>query len=113
MAVLLADRQLGVRTRGTPVLDAYGDETTGPPGALRGPWPGRAQPHTDDTWLLAVDPRAGLLLVGDIVAEPATGASWTVLTADELRNAEDPELTYVRVTARPRAADGTRPEGHP
>ncbi|AUY50461.1 hypothetical protein [Streptomyces sp. CB01881] len=112
MAVLLAARQLGVRTRGMPVLDAYGDETTGPPGELRGPWPGRAQPHTDGTWLLAVDPRAGLLLAGDIVAEPATGAEWTVLAADELRNAVDPALTYVRVTARPRVAGGTRPEGH-
>lgn len=34
MAVLLADRQLGVRTRGLPILDAYGDEATGPPGDL-------------------------------------------------------------------------------
>ncbi|WP_406205295.1 hypothetical protein OH807_30600 [Kitasatospora sp. NBC_01560] len=113
MAVLLADRQLGVRTRGVPVLDAYGDEMTGPPGDLRGPWPGRAQPHSDGTWLLAVDPRAGALLVGDIVVEPATGAEWTVLVADQLQNAQDPGVSYVRVTARPRAAAGTRPEGHP
>ncbi|MFJ1706844.1 hypothetical protein [Kitasatospora sp. NPDC088346] len=113
MAVLLADRQLGVRTRGTPVLDAYGDEATSPLGALRGPWPGRAQPHTDGTWLLALDPQVGALLVGDIVVESATGAEWTVLTADELHSTADPTLAYVRVMARPRAAGGTRPEGHP
>ncbi|MFB8235535.1 hypothetical protein ACFC58_03195 [Kitasatospora purpeofusca] len=113
MAVLLADRQLGVRTRGLPVLDAHGAETTNPPGGLRGPWPGRAQPQPDGTWHLAVDPRAGTLLVGDLVVEPATGAEWTVLLADQMQNTDDPTLTYLRVTARPRAADGTRPEGHP
>ncbi|WP_327074435.1 hypothetical protein OG196_31845 [Kitasatospora purpeofusca] len=80
---------------------------------LLGPWPGRAQPQPDGTWHLALDPRAGVLLVGDLVAEPATGTEWTVLVADQMQNTEDPALSYVRVTARLRAGAGTRPEGHP
>ncbi|WP_371517676.1 hypothetical protein [Kitasatospora sp. NBC_01300] len=113
MAVLLADRQLGVRTRGTPVLDVHGAEMTGPLGPLRGPWPGRAMPQTDGTWHLALDRQAGTLLVGDVVAEPATGTEWTVLAADEVTSASDPTLGYVRVKARARTSNGTRPEGHP
>ncbi|GAA2746161.1 hypothetical protein [Kitasatospora cinereorecta] len=113
MAVHLADRQLGARTRGLPVLDAYGDEMTGPLGDLRGPWPGRAQPQPDGTWHLALDPRVGTLLVGDLVVEPASGTEWTVLVADELKNTADPGLNYVRVTGRLRTAGGTRAEGHP
>ncbi|ROR42954.1 hypothetical protein [Kitasatospora cineracea] len=113
MGVLLADRQLGVRTRGAPGLDAHGAEVTGPPGPLRGPWPGRALPQPDGTWHLALDPQAGTLLVGDLVVEPATGKEWTVTAADDLVHAADPALAYVRVTARSRQAGGTRAEGHP
>ncbi|MGX4733175.1 hypothetical protein [Kitasatospora griseola] len=112
MGVVLADRQLGVRTRGAPGLDAHGAEVTGPPGPLRGPWPGRAVPQPDGTWHLALDPRAGALLVGDLVVEPATGEEWTVIAADELVSAVDPALNYVRAVARPRAAGGTRADGH-
>ncbi len=113
MAVLLADRQLGVRTRGVPVLDSHGAEVTGPLGPLRGPWPGRAVPQPDGTWHLALDVQAGTLLVGDVVVEPSTGTEWTVLAADQLANTDDPALAYVRIKARARVLDGTRPEGHP
>ncbi|MFJ4189436.1 hypothetical protein [Kitasatospora sp. NPDC089509] len=86
---------------------------TGPLGPLRGPWPGRAVPQPDGTWHLALDAQAGTLLVGDIVVEPAVGAEWTVLAADQLASTVDPALAYVRVRARSRTANGTRPEGHP
>lgn len=86
---------------------------TGQLGPLLGPWPGRAVPQADGSWHLSLDPQAGALLVGDVVVEPSTGSEWTVLAADELRNAADPSLGYVRVNARPRISGGTRPEGHP
>lgn len=118
MAVLLPNRSLGVRRAVTAALDAHGDRSAPSWGAMAGPWAGRAEEEPDAaemgatggrTWVLALDPAAWPLTQGDLVAEPATGATWLVITADLLANNADPAIDYIRVEAHARTGTATRP----
>lgn len=117
MAVLMADRQLGVRHRGAAVTDAHGDRVGGDWGALAGPWPGRAAEGPDvppglpggRRWVLAVDPAAWIVLQGDMVVDVDSGQEWLVLSADLLSNTVIGDVDYIRIEAHLRTADGTKP----
>ncbi|MEW9530766.1 hypothetical protein [Microbispora sp. NPDC049125] len=117
MAVLLADRALGVRRRGPANLDAHGDRVGGAWGPVTGPWPGRAAEGPDvppgqiggRAWVLAVDPRAWPIAQNDLVVDTGSGQEWLVTSADLLTNTADPTVTYIRVTGHLRTAAGTRP----
>jgi hypothetical protein len=119
MAVLLANRSLGVRHRTVAGQDEHGYVYTSGWGALVGPWPGRAEEGPDApigeiggrTWVLAVDPQAWPVEQGDLVVEVVNGepvTTWLVLSADLLRNNADARVDYVRIKAHLRT-DGTRP----
>lgn len=124
MAVLLADRQLGVRARVLAPVDAHGDRFPASWGPLQGPWPGRAMegPDTpegqagDRTWRLAVDPMAWPLHQGDLVEEIAWDGAvvrrWLVMSADLIHHSWYAEVNYVRVEGNAHAGDtvgGTSP----
>jgi hypothetical protein len=124
VAVLLADRLLGVRARIPGAVDAHGDRYAASWAPLRGPWPGRAMegPDTppgqvgDRTWRLAVDPAGWPLAQGDLVeeadADGVTVQSWLVLSADLMTHTVDDMIDYIRVEAHARTGDAageTRP----
>lgn len=118
MAVLLANRSLGVRHRAAGAPDAHGEPQAASWAAMGGPWPGRAEEGPDvaemgaaggRTWVLAVDPAAWPLHQGDLVVEPSTGATWLVTTADLLTNNASPDIDYIRVEAHARTGASTRP----
>lgn len=116
MAVLLANRSLGVRSR-TTGTDAHGYRSGPSWGSLRGPWPGRAEQGPDApidqpggrTWVLAVDPRAWPVYQGDLVEDPVTGMGWLVISADLLANNADDSINYIRVEAHGRISAETYP----
>lgn len=107
MAVLLADRSLGVRRATRSVPDAHGYEvpTAGP---LDGPWPGRAEERADGSWVLALDPEAWPVAPDDTVEEPGSGEQWTVTSADLLEHKVDDAVSYIRCEAL-RRTTGTVP----
>lgn len=117
MAVLLADRFLGVRRQTLPVADAHGDLPGGAWAALSGPWPGRAEEGDDvpageiggRVWLMGVDPRGWPVRRGDLIVDPGEGMEWLVTTARLICNNADPVVDYVRVEAHLREGDSTRP----
>ncbi|MFF4777536.1 hypothetical protein ACFY05_32235 [Microtetraspora fusca] len=116
MSVLLPDRQLGVRRREAPAVDAHGDAVGGGWGGLLGPWPGRAEESGDvpaglpggRTWVLALDPAAWPVHQNDLVEDPRARMQWLVTSADLLKHNADPAIDYIRVEAHLRDA-GTRP----
>lgn len=117
MTVLLPERALGVRTQAV-VTDTHGHRLSGSWGALRGPWPGRAEQGADvaplrgpggRTWVLALDPRAWPVRPGDLVEDPGSGERWLVTSADLLTHNADPAIDYVRVEAHTHTASGTLP----
>lgn len=116
MAVLLADRLLGVRYRELAATDGHGDVYAQSWGALAGPWPGRGMEGPDvpvgqpggRSWVLAVDPEAWPLAQGDMVVEILSDAvvrRWLVTSADLLHHSVDPSVNYVRVEAHARTGD--------
>lgn len=121
MAVLLADRVLGVRAQQAGARDAHGDVFPAGWGPLRGPWPGRARegPDTprgqesDRTWRLAVDPAAWPLYQGDLVVQVAGDgtetAAFLVTSADLITHSVDPAVDYIRVEANRHTEAGTSP----
>lgn len=98
MAVQLPNCALAVRPR-AEVLDEHGFPMPGEAAALRGPWPGRKAEDAAGRWSLALDPAAWPIDEHTIVVEPATGAEWTVLTADLLTHNVVSIVDYVKVTA--------------
>lgn len=118
MAVLLADRRLGVRRRGPGTVGAHGDRVPGGYGPVLGPMPGRAEEGPDvpegqtggRTWTLAVDPGLWPVTPGDLVVDAVTGQEWLVTSADLLKNNADSAVDYVAVRAHAHTgAGGTRP----
>lgn len=116
MAVLVANRSLGLRRRTAAGVDGHGDPVGFTWGAMAGPWPGRAEELPDAemggvggrTWVLALDPAAWPVQQGDMAVDPATSQEWLVTSADLLRNNADPSVDYIRVEAHARVG-GTRP----
>lgn len=118
MAVLMANRRLGVRRRGAGGRGAHGDPVPGALGALLGPWPGRGEESGDvpagqvggRTWELGVDLAAWPLQPDDVVVDVDSGQEWLVTSADLLNNNADASIDYVLVRAHLRqGAAGTRP----
>ncbi|GIH95430.1 hypothetical protein ACFFMN_22970 [Planobispora siamensis] len=117
MAVLLADRMLGVRRRSGGAVGSHGERAGYTWAALAGPWPGRAEEGPDAaigatggrTWVLALDPAAWPVAQGDLVAEPASGLEWLVTSADLMKHNAHPDVDYVRVEAHARTQAATRP----
>jgi hypothetical protein len=118
VAVLLANRRLGVRRRTGGGVGQHGDPVTGVLGPLEGPWPGRGEESGDvpagqvggRTWELAVDVAAWPLAPQDVVVDADTGQEWLVVSADLLTNNADPAVDYVTVRGHARqGAAGTRP----
>lgn len=116
MAVLLPDRLLGVRPK-VLTVDAHGYSSGSSWGALKGPWPGRAEQRPDvpvgqpggRTWVLALDPAAWPVLQGDLIADSGDGSRWLVTSADLLTNNADGAIDYVRIEAHTYATAGTAP----
>jgi hypothetical protein len=116
MAVLLADRTLGVRRHSTSGVDGHGARTGVSWGALQGPWPGRAEQGPDEAmhapggraWVIGVDDRAWPITQGDMIVDTVSGEQWLVTSADLLRNTADPSVDYIRVQAHTRDG-GTYP----
>jgi hypothetical protein len=110
MGVLMADRQLGIVRREYGAADAHGDvAVVEGRGTLQGPWPGRARQESDGTWTLAVDAKAWPVAQRDLITDPYSGDEWTVTSATLLRNALDPVVDYVRITAAGRTGTDTTP----
>ncbi|MBG0818745.1 hypothetical protein [Planomonospora sp. ID82291] len=107
MAVLAADRNLGVRRR-TRGVDGYGTPTAGTLGPLTAPKPGRIVSHPDidgdletgpGTWVLALDPGLWPIGYGDQVVEGGQQRTWTVTRASLRASQFDSAIDYVRVEA--------------
>lgn len=117
MAVLLADRSIGVRRRVPAAPDGHGDRAPGVLGPPAGPWPGRAEEGADvppgelsgRTWVLALDPAAWPLTQGDVAYDADTGEEWYVTSADLRTNNADPAVDYVRAEAHRHGEAGTSP----
>jgi hypothetical protein len=118
VAVLLANRRLGVRRRTAGGVGAHGDRLKGSWGPTAGPWPGRAEEGADvpegqtggRAWNIATDAASWPLAQGDLVVDVDSGEEWLVTSADLRRNNADPAVDYVAVNAHVRTgADGTRP----
>jgi hypothetical protein len=117
MSVLFANTSLSVQTydRNLPEFDSHGQLYFATLEAPRGPWPGSVRPpgrtlaDEQGPQLLQLDPAAWPLLPRDLVIEPSTGDSWTVVTSQLMTNDLDPSVNYVRVQAHPRSEAGTLP----
>lgn len=116
MAVLLADRLLGVRARVT-ATDTHGYRSTPSWGPLGAALPGRAEQRPDAaigatggrTWVLALDPSLWPVGQQDLVVDPDADQWWLVTSADLIKNNADPAIDYIRVEAHTRATVGTTP----
>jgi hypothetical protein len=110
MSVLMVDASLAVRRREPDSRDAHGERVYGDWGDPVGPWPGHTRETSDGTWTLGLDPQAWPVRAGDLIVDDG-GREWLVDTTVLLRNALDPTVDWIRVTAHQRVDDQTEPGG--
>lgn len=110
MAVLIADRMIGLRRRGQ-TFDAHGFPVPGAVEQETPLYPGLARERGGDGgWTLSVDEALWPIREDDVLFDDR-GTEWLAITSDHLRNEIDPLVNYVRVDARQRQPGGTEPGG--